>query len=92
MDTIIMPSICVIMQFYSIPSNLCNGEDIKAVPEDLAVESGKTSTSFLKIILIVLGILVGVFLVLVVIFAVRARMTQQQEEEIGAEVPPTPAA
>jgi len=92
MDTIIMPNICVIMQFYSIPSTLCNSDNTKAVPEGIAVESGQKSSSLLKIILIVLGILVWVFLILVVIFAVRARMGQEKEEEIGGEVPqpPTP--
>jgi len=58
MDTIIMPNICVIMQFYSIPSTLCNSDNTKAVPEGIAVESGQKSSSLLKIILIVLGILV----------------------------------
>jgi hypothetical protein len=95
MDTIIMPNICVIMQFYGIPSTLCNSEDTKAVPEGLVVETGQKSSSLLKIVLIVLGVLVGIFLILVVIFAVRARMNQEQEEELGPEAsgpPPAPAA
>lgn len=82
MDTIIMPNICVIMRFYSIPSALCNSEDTKAVPEGLAVESGKKASSLLKIILIILGSLVGLFLILVIIFAIRAKINQEKEEEI----------
>lgn len=94
MDTIIMPNICIIMQFYNIPTSLCSSEDIKAVPDDLLVEKGKSSSNLLKIILIVLGVLVAIFVVVVVIFAVRAKMAQARDEELGeeAELPqePTP--
>ena len=94
MDTIIIPNICIITQFYSIPSGLCSNGDTQLVPDNLPVELGKKSSSLLSIVLIVLGILVAVFVILVVIFAVRARMAQAREEEIGEELPgePTPAA
>ncbi|MBU0626965.1 hypothetical protein KKG31_00165 [Patescibacteria group bacterium] len=92
MDTIVLPNICIITQFYSIPSELCSSEDTRLVPNNVPVEIGQKSSSLLKIVFIVLGILVGVFVILVVIFAIRARMAQAREEEIGEELPqePTP--
>jgi hypothetical protein len=80
MDTIIMPNICIIMNIFAIPSNYCTSDTTKAVPEGVAVEQGKTSSSLLKIVFIVLGSLVGVFVILVIVFAVRARLNQAKEE------------
>jgi hypothetical protein len=54
MDQTIMPDICKIMVIYSIPSSTCNTADTKAVPDNIAVEQGATSTNRLKIIFIVL--------------------------------------
>jgi hypothetical protein len=58
MDTIVMPNICKIMNFYSIVSSVCGGEDVKITFDNVPVEQGKTSTNVLKIILIVLCVLV----------------------------------
>jgi len=38
MDEIVIPNICKIMTIYTIPSELCNTADLKAVPDDLVVE------------------------------------------------------
>ena len=95
MDTIIMPDICSIMDIYSIPSSFCSTSNLKAVPDNLAVQTWTTvavatsGTSILKIIFIILGIFVGIFVALVVIFAVRAKMRQEKEENAGIPTPQT---
>jgi len=38
MDEIVISNICKIMSLYSIPSDLCNTTDIRAVPDDIPVE------------------------------------------------------
>jgi len=81
MDEIVIPNICKIMSIYTIPSSLCSTSDIKAVPENVAVEQWETSTNWLKIVFIVLGIVVVWFIGLVVVFAVKAKMKQEQEEQ-----------
>jgi heme/copper-type cytochrome/quinol oxidase subunit 2 len=52
---------------------------------DGIVASNAASSNRWKIILIVLWILVGIFVILVIIFAVRAKMNQQEE---GSETSP----
>jgi PKD repeat protein len=81
MDDIVVPNICKIMSIYTIPSSLCSTSDIKVVPENMTVETGETSTNWLKIIFIVLGIVVVGFIGLVVVFAVKAKLKQEQEEQ-----------
>ena len=95
MDTIIMPDICSIMDIYSIPSSFCSTNNLKAVPDNITVQTGttvavaKSGTSILKIIFIILGIFVGIFVALVVIFAVRAKMRQEKDENAGIPTPQT---
>ncbi|MDD3262284.1 MAG: PKD domain-containing protein [Candidatus Absconditabacteria bacterium] len=83
MDEIVVSNICKIMSLYSIPSDLCNTTDIRAVPDDIPVEQGEQSTNRLKIIFIVLGIIVFGFIGLVVVFAVKAKLKQEKEEQEG---------
>lgn len=95
MNTIIMPDICSIMDIYSIPSSFCSTSNLKAVPDNITVQTGTTvavatsGTSILKIIFIVLWVFVGIFVALVVIFAVRAKMRQEKEENAGMPTPQT---
>lgn len=80
MTNLIMPNICKILSFYTIISDACPNENIKIVANsDGIVASNAASSNRWKIILIVLWILVGIFVVLVIIFAVRAKMNQQEE-------------
>lgn len=81
MELNIMPNICKIMTYYSIPSATCSSEDIKAVPD--TVEETDTSSGlpgWLKTLFIIIWILLIVFVWLVVVFAVKAKMRQAQEE------------
>ncbi len=84
MDEIVIPNICKIMNLYSIPSNLCSTSDIKPVPENVTLETGTKSTNWLKVIFIVLWIVVFGFIGLVVVFAVKAKMKQEKEEQEGS--------
>ncbi len=89
MDTIVVPNICKIMSIYTIPSSLCSTSDIRTVPENLSVETGESSTNWLKVIFIILGIAVVGFIGLVVVFAIKAKMKQEQEEQEGTQPPTT---
>ena len=86
MDEIVIPNICKIMSIYTIPSSLCSTSDIKTVPENVTVETGESSTNWLKVIFIILGIAVVGFIGLVVVFAIKAKMKQEQE---GTQPPTT---
>jgi hypothetical protein len=80
MDTIIMPNMCKILSFYSIVSDACPDSTTRIVADDVQVDNANGSNRW-KIILIVLWIIVGIFVVLVIIFAVRAKMNQEEESE-----------
>ncbi len=84
MKVIIMPNMCKILAFYSIASDACPDNDIKVVQwaDDIQSDNASSGGSRWKIILIILWILVSVFIVLVIVFAVRAKMNQQEEDEI----------
>jgi uncharacterized membrane protein len=79
-----MPNMCKILAFYSIASDACPDNDIKVVQwaDDIQSDNASSGGSRWKIILIILWILVGVFIILVIVFAVRAKMNQQEEDEI----------
>lgn len=81
MQTIIMPNMCKILAFYSIASEACPDNDIKVVQgsEQIQSENASGGSSWLKIVLIILWILVGAFVILVIVFAVRAKMNQERE-------------
>ena len=88
MTTIIMPDMCKILAFYSIVSDTCPNDNVKIVANANAIKSANATwwSSWWKIILIILWILVGAFVVLVIIFAVRAKMNQQEE---NSEITPS---
>lgn len=89
MKTIIMPNMCNILSFYTIISDACPNDNVKIVANADTIKSANAPwwSSRWKIILIILWILVGAFIVLVIIFAIRARMNQQ--EEAWEVAPPT---
>lgn len=88
MTNIIMPNMCNILAFYSIISETCPNDNVKIVANADTIKSANTpssSPSWLKILLIVIGSIVGIFVILVIIFAVRAKMNQQEESETPPE-------
>lgn len=82
MKMIIMPNMCKIISFYQIASEACPDNVIQDV--STATKSRSWSTWW-KVVLIVLWILVWIFVALVIVFAVKAKMNQQEENE---ETPP----
>jgi len=87
MTTIIMPNMCNILAFYSIASDACPNNAIRVVDnaDTIKVDNGNVSSRRWKIVLIILWIIAAIFVTLVIIFAVRAKMNQEKEE---AETPP----
>lgn len=71
--------VCQIVNYYSVPSETCGNIDQSVqLPSESTSSTANTSRSVLKIVLIVLGVLAGGFIVLVVVFAVKARMQQNK--------------
>ncbi len=91
MKTIILPNMCKILAFYSIVSDACPNNDVKILENADSIQADNASSmSWWKILLIVLGVLVWAFIILVVVFAIRARMNQEEEtEEIIPSAPET---
>ena len=80
MDLIIMPNLCKIMAYYDIPSESCSSQDTKIV-EDEWIETEDEWISGLQILFIILSAFVWIFIVLVVIFAVKARMNKDEDQD-----------
>ncbi len=86
MKNIIMPNMCVILGFYSIASDACPDNALKLVDANTTIKADNASgIAWWKILIIVFACLVGVFIILVIIFAIKAKMNQQEENE---ETPP----
>lgn len=83
MSTIIMPSMCNILVFYGIVSDACPNDNVKIVANADTIQSDNASswTRWWKVLLIILWIFVGIFVVLVIIFAIRAKKNQEEEGE-----------
>ena len=77
------------MSFYSLVSPLCPNDSTKIVDQNVAVSTTATGSSWVRILLWVLGIGAGVFLLLIGVFAVRAKIRQAQEDEDEDIVPPS---
>lgn len=83
MTTIIMPNMCRILAFYSIASDACPDNDIKPVANADTLQADNSSwwSNRLKILLIIIGVVVGIFVILVIVFAVRAKMNQEKDTD-----------
>ncbi|HPC34694.1 MAG TPA: hypothetical protein PLP73_03440, partial [Candidatus Absconditabacterales bacterium] len=78
MDSIIMPNICKIMNYYDIASETCASDDVKVV-DDTAIQVEKGARSGLKILLIVLLSSVGLLVAVIAFFAIKAKMNKQED-------------
>ncbi len=91
MTSVIMPNICKIVTFYGIVSANCPSDNVKIISDTSGIQTENgTKTSRLRIVLIVVGIVAALFVLLIVIFAIRAKMNQNTEEN-EEEVTPPPA-
>lgn len=82
----IMPEICRVLNFYEVVSDQCRAEEEEAPSSSLdSLSSGSSSTlvTILKWAGIIVGILAGIFLLIVGFFAIKAKMQQEEEEEEG---------
>ncbi len=81
----IMPEICRVLTFYEITSDQCRAVDEVTPPTSsltsLASGSSSTLVTILKWAGIVVGVLAGIFLLIVGFFAIKAKMQQEEEEE-----------
>lgn len=83
MDIVVMPNICKIMDFYTIASSSCVSDTLKVVPEEAQTNAIQNWVkTWVKTLFIVLWIVVVWFVTLVVIFALKARKGEEDEEEI----------
>lgn len=91
MKTTILPNVCKILAFYGIISEACPNDNVKVVTgaDSIQADNASSWSTWWKVVLIVLGCIVAAFVVLVIVFAIRAKMNQQEEE---VETPPTTAA
>ena len=87
-ETFVLPKICDVIWFYSIVSQLCPDESgVKIATEAAATDSSTGRGPILKWAGIIVGILGGVFLLIVIFFAIKARLqSNEDEEEEGEQV------
>lgn len=88
LDSVVVPNICKIMNYYNIPSNtnICwVTEDTIAVAEVSEKDTEKPSknrlSTWLKVLIISLSSLIWLFVILVIFFAVKAKINRNNEEE-----------
>ena len=75
-----MSDICKIVNFYGIVSASCP-DNTKQLTNANQIKTTNSTTNRWRIIFIVLGIVVVAFVVLVIVFAVKAKMNQRSDEE-----------
>lgn len=85
MTDIIMPNMCIILQYYNIPSEKCISEDTKFVDSgskiDASGSSDNTKTKkWLKIVLITIWSLVWILAIMILLFAIKAKFNKHDEE------------
>jgi len=88
LDSVVVPNICKIMNYYGIVSNwnLCWDMETVRIPEVTEVEQPqKTSknklSTWLKVLIISLSSLIWLFVILVIFFAIKAKINRNKEEE-----------
>lgn len=83
METIILPNICSIAQFYNIATENCSSETLQPIPDNTTTVWSTWSgfSGILKTIFIIVGIAIGIFVLLVIIFAIKAKLSNNDEEE-----------
>lgn len=80
MEMFVIPSMCNIMAYYSIPSEKCSTQDFKEIPSGVPIES-QWMNKVVRILLWALGVLVGWFVVVIAIFAIKSKLTKSDESE-----------
>lgn len=85
-ETQILPRICEVLEYYQIPSRLCPDLDNASWSEIKLPNTNKKQKTIMGTILKWVGIIVGslllIFVLIVVFFALRARLQDSQDEEL----------
>lgn len=87
LDNIVVPNICKIMKYYNIASNgnLCWDIETIQIPEVTEITQPQKSknklSTWLKVLIISLSSLIWVFVILVIFFAIKAKINRSREEE-----------
>lgn len=80
MEDIILPNMCKITSYYWIASETCS--TVPNTPNTPIIdESSKWLSKWLKILIISLSSLIGIFVILVILFAIKAKINREKEEE-----------
>lgn len=79
-DLIVVPSICKILSFYTISSSICPNDDWVVIDEELSLNEVASSglVTILKWIWIIVLVLGWIFVTIVIFFAIRSRVKQDQ--------------
>lgn len=83
MEDIIMPNMCKILDYYSIPSETCSSENTKFVDNNTEIDDSSNdsgSKKWLKVVLIVVVSLVWLLWIMILLFAVKAKLSKTDEE------------
>jgi hypothetical protein len=80
-ETQVLPKVCDVMWFYDIVSEICPDESGIKLGSDKTSNSSWWFNTILKRTGIVVGILWGIFLLIVIFFAIKARIQQNNDEE-----------
>lgn len=81
MESIVMPNVCKIIDFYDIVSEQCISDTTKIKDgSTVAIDNNSTWLSgWLKTILIILWVVVWIFVALIIVFAIKARVKTKEE-------------
>jgi hypothetical protein len=80
-ETQVLPKICDVMWFYDIVSEICPDESGVKLGSATTTDTSGWFNTILKRIGIVVAILWGIFLLIVIFFAIKARLQQNNDEE-----------
>ena len=85
LDDVVVPNICKILNYYNITSNTntCDNQENIKIPETEKVQkvSKNKLSTWLKVLIITLSSLIWIFVLLVIFFAVKAKINRNKEEE-----------
>lgn len=78
MEDIIKPNMCIILDYYNIPSEACSSENTKFVDNGTVINDN-TGKKWLKIVLITIVSIIWLLALMILIFAVKARLTKSED-------------
>ena len=88
MEDIIMPNMCVILNYYDIPSEKCISDNTKMVDNSQKIKketwdnivNNEKAKSGLKIVLIIIWSIIWLLALMVLVFAIKAKLHKDNDE------------